>query len=226
MNKRRKVIIIAAIVNLIVQGVLLSLSIEKGWQVYETRFWPFSGLYHETESYGYTDDITRIANPTRTKDEAIFVKSAYEFRDVYLRYDNRKIIGAIVDTGSNIEAYQALTGTNGSDVFLESLERAWSRGVPISEIYDRLFENFLERITVNSLDNATPHVTAKEYFLLSNLRMSSLTEKDIERIFPIRIRDGYNWLMGYNRTEFLIYGLLLSTLLVSFSYLQTTDKSD
>lgn len=226
MNKRPKVIVVAAIVNLVLQGVLLSLSIEKGWQVYESRFWPFSGLYHETIS-DYTEDTSRIVNPTKTQDEIIFVKSAYELKDLLLQYDNRKIVRAILHTGSNIEAYQALTGTHKSDVFLESLERAWSRGVPISEIYDRLFENFLERrTTINSLDFSAPHVTAKQYFLLSNLRMSSLTEKDIERIFPIIIRSEFNWLMGYNRTEFLIYGLLLSTLLVSSTYLRTTDKSD
>lgn len=213
MNKRRKVIIIAAIVNLIVQGVLLSLSIEKGWQVYETRFWPFSGLYHESFSFAYTEDFPDILNPTKTVSEAEFVKKAYELKNANVSFDDIKKV--IFDPGSDVQAYISFAKIPDTDTALiNAIDKAFGRGVTLSQLEKKI--------------SKSAFITAEKFSKIMELRSSVFNEKQVQRMFPIRLGkiDGYNWLMGYNRTEFLIYGLLLSTLLVSFSYLQTTDKSD
>lgn len=215
MNKRRKVIIIAAIVNLIVQGVLLSLSIEKGWQVYESRFWPFSGLYSESISEVYTEDYPDILNPTKSVSEAEFLKKAYEFKKVNRSFDDIKNL--ILDPGSDVKAYISFAKISDADAeLIYAIDRAFDRGVTLSQLEGK------------GTISKSAFKIAEEYSKIINLRSGDLSEEGLQRIFPIRLgkRYGYNWLMGYNRTEFLIYGLLLSTLLVSSSYLRTTDKSD
>ena len=212
MNKRRKVIVVAAIVNLILQGVLLSLSIEKGWQVNETRFWPFSGLYSESISEVYTEDFPDILNPTKSVSEAEFVKKAYEFKKVNRSFDDIKNL--ILDPGSDVKAYISFAKISDADSeLIYEIDRAFDRGITLSQMEGKISKSAL--------------IIAEEYSKIMNLRSGVISEEDLQRMFPIRLgkRYGYNWLMGYNRTEFLIYGLLLSTLLVSSSYLRTTDKS-
>lgn len=210
---RRKVMLVAAIVNLILQGVLLSLSIEKGWQVYETRFWPFSGLYSESISDVYTEDFPDILNPTKSVSEAEFVKKAYELKKVNRSFDDIKNL--IHDPGSDVKAYISFAKISDTDAqLIYAIDRAFDRGITLSQMEETI--------------SKSAFIIAEEYSKIINLRSGVLSEEDLQRMFPIRLgkRYGYNWLMGYNRTEFLIYGLLLSTLLVSSSYLRTTDKSD
>lgn len=210
---RRKVMLGAAIVNLILQGVLLSLSIEKGWQVYETRFWPFSGLYSESISDVYTEDFPDILNPTKSVSEAEFVKKAYELKKVNRSFDDIKNL--IHDPGSDVKAYISFAKISDTDTqLIYAIDRAFDRGITLSQMEETI--------------SKSAFIIAEEYSKIINLRSGVLSEEDLQRMFPIRLgkRYGYNWLMGYNRTEFLIYGLLLSTLLVSSSYLRTTDKSD
>jgi len=213
MNKHRKVVVVAAMVNLILQGVLWSLSIEKGWQVYETRFWPFSSMYHESISDVYTEDFTDILNPTKSDSEAEFVKKAYELKKANRSFEGIKNL--ILNPGSDVQSYISFATIPHADTaFIYSLDRAFGRGITLSQMKGNI--------------SKPGYIIAEEYYKIKYLRSNTLNKKDSQRIFPIRLgkRDGYNWLMGYNRTEFLIYGLLLSTLLVSLSYLRTIEKAD
>jgi hypothetical protein len=237
--KRFPILLSLCAVNLAFHAVLLSLSIDNGLRFYDYKFWPISGLYESTGyiSGVFPDDQQNIKNETLTAAEAIYLEEAYELKKIaYPGSDTNpqatcsKLIAALFDSQNNLDAYnsfknrhwplsQQMENYHYND-FMPALDSAYNRGVSQSQVYEVSLESFIEDPEPYCIYYPV-HIYAKEYWLFCNLRKSGLERKDVQRIFPSKIKqkEGFYILLGYNFTEFLVYGVLLSALVILFTIL-------
>lgn len=241
--KRFPILLSLCAVNLAFHAVLLSLSIDNGLRVYDYKFWPISGLYESTGyiSDEFPEDDMIIRNVPANEEEWSYLETAYEFKKIaYPGFDTNPqatcstLIVALFDSQNNLDAYNSfknrhwpLNSLSGQQMenfyyndFMPELDRAYNRGVSQSQVYDALYGNFIEDPEPFGI-YWTPHIYAKEYWLFSSLRDSYLTREEVQRIFPsdIKRKTGFYILLGYNSTEFLFYGVLLSALVILFTIL-------